>query len=67
MSKEIEVPLALICRVTAAPRLTIYERRSRGARQCRPGPTCAVADSKVSDKIRQVFKESDATEEKAAW
>ena len=58
MSAEMEVPLALVCRVTGAPRSTIYERRSRGDVRSRPGPKCSVSDSEVTQRIRQVIKES---------
>ena len=52
-----EVPLALVCRVTGAPRSTIYERRSRHA-SSRPGPKCAVPDADVREKIREVIATS---------
>ena len=39
VSAEMEIPLATVCRITGAPRSTIYHRRSRGeALGCRPGP-----------------------------
>jgi transposase InsO family protein len=50
------LPLATVCRITGAPRSTIYHRRSRanGPRN-RPGPKTEVNDDELTDKIRQVI------------
>jgi putative transposase len=58
VSAELQVPLFLVCRVTGAPRSTIYERRSRGEVRCRPGPKCAASDAEVTERIREVIRES---------
>ena len=50
------IPLATVCRVTGAPRSTIYHRRSRGdALGCRPGPKTEVSDAVLTERIRQVI------------
>jgi len=51
-----DIPLATVCRVTGAPRSTIYHRRSRGDRlHVRPGPATAVCDDELTALIRQVI------------
>ena len=51
-----EIPLATVCRVTGAPRSTIYHRRSRGdALGCRPGPKTLISDEVLTEQIRQVI------------
>jgi hypothetical protein len=51
-----DIPLATVCRVTGAPRSTIYHRRSRGNRlHLRPGPATAVSDDELTALIRQVI------------
>ena len=53
------IPLATVCRVTGAPRSTIYHRRSRGdALGCRPGPKTEVSDAVLTERIRQVITSS---------
>jgi putative transposase len=53
------VPLATVCRVTGAPRSTIYHRRHRGeAPGCRPGPKTEVCDAELTEAIRQVIVDS---------
>ena len=47
-----DIPLATVCRVTGAPRSTIYHRRGRG--EClgvRPGPKTAVPDDELTELI----------------
>jgi putative transposase len=51
-----DIPIATVCRVTGAPRSTIYHRRSRGA--ClgvRPGPKTDVSDDELTELIRTVI------------
>jgi len=51
-----DIPLATVCRVTGAPRSTIYHRRSRGAGLgLRPGPKTAVPDGELTELIRTVI------------
>ncbi len=53
------IPLATVCRVTGAPRSTIYHRRSRGdALGWRPGPKTEVSDAVLTERIRQVITTS---------
>ena len=58
VSAELQIPLALVCRITGASRSTIYERRSRGEVRCRPGPKCAIPDAEVTRRIHQVIAEN---------
>ena len=54
-----ELPLATVCRITGAPRSTVYHRRSRGtALGCRPGPATEVSDDELLERIRQVIADS---------
>jgi len=58
VSAEMNVALARVCRITGAPRSTIYHRRFRGAHLgCRPGPKTALSDEALSELIRQVIVE----------
>jgi putative transposase len=53
-----EIPLATVCRVTGAPRSTIYHRRGRGdAPGVRPGPETLVSDDELTEQIRTVITE----------
>jgi len=62
VSAEIGVPLATVCRVTGAPRSTIYHRRSRGeALGCRPGPATEVSDGGGFSIILDATKERVVT------
>ncbi len=59
VSAEMAIPLASVCRVTGAPRSTIYHRRSRGeSLGCRPGPKTLVSDEVLTERIRQVITTS---------
>jgi len=50
------IGLATVCRVTGAPRSTIYHRRSRGSELgVRPGPRTEISDTELTAKIRQVI------------
>jgi putative transposase len=54
-----EIPLATVCRITGAPRSTVYHRRSRGAALgCRPGPRTEISDSELLERIRSVIRDS---------
>jgi putative transposase len=51
-----EIPLATVCRVTGAPRSTVYHRRSRGnTLGVRPGPVPVVSDEALTSLIRTVI------------
>jgi hypothetical protein len=51
-----DIPLATVCRVTGAPRSTVYHRRSRGDQlHVRPGPKTALSDDELTALIRQVI------------
>ena len=51
-----DIPLATVCRITGAPRSTIYHRRSRGEQLgVRPGPKTSVPDDKLTELIREVI------------
>jgi transposase InsO family protein len=51
-----QVPLTTVCRVTGAPRSTIYHRRSVSqAPRCRPGPKTDISDDQLTEAIRQVI------------
>lgn len=53
------IPLAAVCRITAAPRSTIYHRRSRGETLGRrPGPRSEVSDDELLGHIRRVIRDS---------
>ncbi len=53
-----ELPLLTVCRITGAPRSTVYHRRSRGtALGCRPGPKTEISDVELLERIRQVIAE----------
>lgn len=64
VSAELAVPLALVCRVLAAPRSTVYARRASshavaaGTLGARPGPVGAVGDDQLVELIRQVLSDS---------
>ena len=50
------IPLATVCRITGAPRSTIYHRRARGSDLgVRPGPKTAVPDDELTGLIREVI------------
>jgi putative transposase len=52
------VPLATVCRITGAPRSTIYHRRARGELLGRrPGPPTEMSDAELTECIRQVISE----------
>jgi transposase InsO family protein len=52
------IPLATVCRITGAPRSTVYHRRQRGpALGYRPGPKTEVSDEALTEVIRQVIVE----------
>lgn len=54
-----DIPLAAVCRVTGAPRSTIYHRRSRGsALGVRPGPSPTVSDEQLVGLIRRILGEA---------
>ncbi len=56
VSAEMDVPLATVCRMTGAPRSTVYHRRSRGdALGVRPGPKTQVSDAELTEQIRAVI------------
>ena len=51
-----DIPLATVCRITGAPRSTIYHRRARGSDLgVRPGPKTAVPDDELTGLIREVI------------
>ena len=51
-----EIPLATVCRVTGAPRSTIYHRRCRGEDLgVRPGPRTLLNDDELTERIRGVI------------
>ncbi len=53
------IPLATVCRVTRAPRSTIYHRRQRGdSLGCRPGPKTEISDADLTETIRRVIGDS---------
>ena len=53
------IPLATVCRVTGAPRSTIYHRRSRGELLgCRPGPKTLMGDADLTELIQEVIATS---------
>jgi putative transposase len=53
-----DIPLATVCRVTGAPRSTIYHRRCRGdALGVRPGPKTLISDDELTERIRGVITE----------
>ena len=57
MTRETGHPLAIVCRVLAAPRSTVYARRlSDGT--TRPGPATDIADSDLLVLIRRVLADS---------
>lgn len=59
VSHEMQIPVASICRITGAPRSTIYHRRSRGELLGRrPGPATQHSDQEVTALIRQVIGDS---------
>jgi putative transposase len=52
------IPLATVCRITGAPRSTIYHRRVRGDRLgWRPGPKTEISDQELTERIRQVISD----------
>jgi putative transposase len=54
-----QIPLATVCRVTGAPRSTIYHRRFRGdALGRRPGPRSTVSDTELTAVIRSTITNS---------
>jgi putative transposase len=54
-----EIPLATVCRITGAPRSTIYHRQARGtALGCRPGPKTELGDDELLERIRSVLDET---------
>jgi HTH-like domain len=54
-----EIPLATVCRITGAPRSTVYHRRRRGDAPCRrPGPRTAVSDDDLVVLIRTTITDS---------
>lgn len=64
MSAQVAAPLALVCRVLAAPRSTVYARRGAAGRVAagrqgeRPGPAGAVGDTELVALIRRVLADS---------
>ncbi len=63
MSAETGAPLAVVCRLSGAPRSTVYARRDRaGADQDLPrrkrGPVVAISDAELTSKIREVIQGS---------
>jgi transposase InsO family protein len=56
VSAEMDIGLATVCRVTGAPRSTVYYRRWRGDQlHIRPGPKTAVSDAELTELIREVI------------
>ncbi len=54
-----QIPLATVCRVTGAPRSTIYYRRFRGAELgIRPGPKTEISDDELLELIGRVIVDS---------
>jgi transposase InsO family protein len=51
-------PLAVVCRILAAPRSTVYARRFSAEATTRPGPQTAIGDDTLVGLIRQVIAES---------
>ena len=64
MSAEVAAPLALVCRVLAAPRSTVYARRNAmlavaaGTLGTRPGPAGTIGDGELLSLIRRVLADS---------
>ncbi len=58
MSAELHVPLATVCRLTEAPRSTVYARRVAElvpAVQRKRGPKTALSDSELTERIKEVI------------
>ena len=62
MSAEMGAPLAAVCRLTRAPRSTVYARRGRANGEItaarKRGPVVAISDEELTAKIREVIKAS---------
>src|SRR5205823_3122994 len=62
VSVETGVALATVCRLTGAPRSTVYARRVRGGVESRVprkrGPVVAISDEELTELIREVIRSS---------
>ena len=59
MSAELGVPLATVCRLTDAPRSTVYARRSvdqQPTERLKRGPKTAPSDDELTGKIKEVIR-----------
>ena len=60
VSAETGVALATVCRLTGAPRSTVYARRDQVANDFGPprrrGPVVGIADEELTEKIREVIR-----------
>ena len=52
---ELQLPVAVVCRVLGAPRSTLYARR-HAQQRARPGPVTSISDAELLELIRLVLR-----------
>jgi putative transposase len=55
---ELQLPVAVVCRVLGAPRSSVYARRAQAGAPGRPGPVPSISDVELIRLIRRVLQDS---------